>query len=131
MNPPEERLAPIAAITSVVLRIMPKPGPAAPIGYIYDPDPARKGDGGLLAAAAAFFAHQGHKVFHDPCLDLAAYCQAWGVTSTIVDVDRLPDHVLAAGLDLLDSLPPPSEGDIHGMSFMAEYLPTPPLAGAP
>ncbi len=110
---------------------MPKPGSAAPIGYIYNPDPACKGNGGLLAAVAAFFAHQGHKVFHDPCLDLAEYRQAWGVMLTIVDVDHLPDHVLTAGLDLLDSLLPLSKGDILGMSFMVEYFPTPLPAGAP
>ena len=43
--------------------------------------------------------------------------------STIVDVDRLPDHILSVGLDLLASS---FAGDTLGMSFMAEYLPVPP-----
>jgi hypothetical protein len=106
---------------------MPKVGSSAPIGYIYDPDPSRDGgEGGLLTAAAAFFTHQGHEVFRDPCPDLAAYRRAGRITSTIVDVDRLPDHILSAGLDLLDSFPPSSVGDTLGMSFMTEYLPVPP-----
>jgi len=46
--------------------------------------------------------------------------------STIVDVDHLPDHILSAGLNLLASFPPSSEGDTLGMSFMVEYLPVPP-----
>jgi hypothetical protein len=118
---------PLSVPTPVVLRIMPKVGSSAPIRYIYDPDPSRDGGaGGLLAAAAAFFTHQGHEVFRDPCPDLAAYRRAGRITSTIVDVDRLPDHILSAGLDLLDSFPPSSEGDTLGMSFMAEYLPVPP-----
>jgi hypothetical protein len=97
--------------TPVLLRIMPKAGSSAPIGYIYDPDPSRnRGEGGLLAAAAAFFTHQGHEVFWDSCPDLAAYCRAGRITSTIVNVDRLPDHILSAGLDLLASFPPSSAG---------------------
>ena len=120
--------SPLSAPAPVVLRIMPKTGSSAPIGYIYDPDPSRDGgEGGLLlAAAAAFFTHQGHEVCRDSCPDLAAYRRAGRITSTIVDVDRLPDHILSAGLDLLASFPPSSAGDTLGMSFMAEYLPVPP-----
>jgi hypothetical protein len=116
-----------AATTPVVLRIMPLPGSLAPIGYIYNPNPTHDGDGGLLAAASTFFTHQGHQVFHDPCPDLAAYCKDWRVTATIIDVDRLPDHILSAGLDLLKTPSPPSDADALGMSFMAAYL----LAPAP
>jgi len=107
---------------------MPKTGSSAPIGYIYDPDPSCDGgEGGLLAAAAAFFTHQGHEVFWDSCPDLTAYRRAGRITSTIVDMDRPPDHILSAGLDLLASFPPSSAGDTLGMSFMADYLPVPPL----
>ena len=127
MDPPHVTTAPVAATTPVVLRIMPLLGSQAPIGYIYDPTPARDGDGGLLAAASAFFAHQGHQVFLDPCPDLATYRRAGGIAEPIIDVDRLPDHVLTAGLDLLDSSPAPSAVDSLGLSFMAAYL----LAPAP
>ena len=127
MDPPNVTTAFVAATTPVVLRIMPLLGSPAPIGYIYDPTPARDGDGGLLAAASAFFAHQGHQVFLDPCPDLAAYRQAGGFMEPIVDVDRLPDHVLSAGLDLLESPSASSAVDALGMSFMAAYL----LAPAP
>jgi hypothetical protein len=58
MNPPNITTAFVTATTPVVLRIMPLIGSMAPIGYIYDPTPARDG-GGMLAAASAFFAHQG------------------------------------------------------------------------
>jgi hypothetical protein len=105
----------------VVLRIMPLIGSQAPIGY-YNPTPARDGDGGLLEAASAFFAHQGHQVFLDSCPDLAAYRQAGGFTEPIVKVDRLPNHVLTAGLNLLESSSPSSAVDALGMSFMAAYL---------
>ena len=112
---------PLSIPTPVVLCIMPKVGSSTPIGYIYNPDPSRdRGEG-----SAAFFTHQGHEVFWDPCPDLAAYRRAGRITPTIVDVDRLPDHILSAGLDLLDSLPPSSAGDTLGMSSMAEYLPAP------
>ncbi len=133
MNPPDDRLpSTFAASTPVVLRIMLKVGSLTPIGYVYDPDPSRDGgEGGLLAASAAFFTHQGHEIFRDPCPDLTAYRRAGRITSTIVDMDRLPDQILAAGLDLLASSPPSSAGDILGMSFMAEYLPAPPPAAAP
>ncbi len=119
--------APVATTTPVVLRIMPLLGSQALIGYIYDPTPARDGDGGLLVAASAFFAHQGHQVFLDPCPDLAAYRRAGGIAEPIIDVDRLPDHVLSAGLDLLNSSPAPSAVDSLGLSFMVAYL----LAPAP
>jgi hypothetical protein len=116
-----------AATTPVVLRIMPLPGSLAPIGYIYDPDSTRNGDGGLLAAASAFFTHQGHQVFLDPCLDLATYRKDRRVTATIINVDRLPDHILSTGLNLLDTPSPPSDADALGTSFMVVYL----LAPAP
>ena len=50
MNPPDNRLPPaFSASTPVVLRILPKAGSSAPIGYIYDPDPSRnEGKGGYL-----------------------------------------------------------------------------------
>ena len=128
MDPPHVTTASVAATTPVVLRIMPLLGSSAPIGYIYDPTPARDGDGGLLAAASAFFSHQGHQVFLDPCPDLAVYRRAGGVTEPIIDVDRLPDHVLSAGLDLLESSSASSKAmDAFGLSFMAAYL----LAPAP
>jgi len=101
---------------------MPLLGSLAPIGYIYDPTPARDGDGGLLAAASAFFAHQGHQFFLDPCPDLVAYRWAEGFAEPIIDVDRLPGYVLSAGLDLLESSPASLVVDSLGMSFMAAYL---------
>ena len=122
MDPPHVTTAPVAATTPVVLRIMPLLGSQAPIGYIYDPTPARHGDGGLLAAASAFFAHQGRHVFLDPCPDLVAYRWAEGFAEPIIDVDRLPGHVLSAGLDLLESSPASLVVDSLGMSFMAAYL---------
>ncbi len=72
----------------VVLRVLPLRGSPAPVGFIYDetPDPV---DGELLAAASAFFSHQGHQVYHDPCPDLAEYCRASGVpVASVVPVDR-------------------------------------------
>jgi hypothetical protein len=62
MNPPDDRPpSTFAAPTPVVLHIMPKARSSAPIGYVYDPDPScNGGEGGLLAASAAFFTHQGH-----------------------------------------------------------------------
>ena len=133
MNPPDDRSpSTFFASTPVVLHILPKAGSSAPIGYIYDPDPSRDGgEGGLLAASAAFFTHQGHEVFWDLCPDLTAYRRAGRITSTIIEVDRLPDHILTAGLNLLESSRPSSEGDILGISFMAEYLPNPPQAAVP
>jgi hypothetical protein len=128
MDLSNDALALNAATTPMVLQIMPLPGSLAPIGYIYDPDPACDGDGGLLAAASAFFTHQGHQVFHDPCPDLTAYRKDWRVTATIINVDRLPDHVLSAGLDLLKTPSPPLDADTLGTSFMAAYLLAPVLA---
>ena len=60
------------SLPPVVLRVLPLRGSPAPVGFIYDetPNPV---DGGLLAAASAFFSHQGHQVYHDPCPDLAEY----------------------------------------------------------
>ena len=50
--------SPLPVPSPVVLRIVPKVGSSAPIRYIYSPDPSCDGgDGGLLAASAAFFAH--------------------------------------------------------------------------
>ena len=50
MNPPDDRSSlAFSASTPVVLRILPKAGSSAPIGYIYDPDPSRnEGKGGYL-----------------------------------------------------------------------------------
>jgi hypothetical protein len=51
-------------LSPMVLRVLPLWVSSALIGFIYDttPDP----DGGLLAAALAFFSYQGHQVFRDP-----------------------------------------------------------------
>ena len=46
MDHPNVTTAFVAVTTPVVLRIMPLLGSPAPIGYIYDPTPARDGDGG-------------------------------------------------------------------------------------
>jgi hypothetical protein len=118
--PPVERTP---ALPPVVLRVMPLCGSPAPIGYIYDatPDP----DGGLLAAALAFFSHQGHQVVHDPCVDLGAYRRALGVGAIIIPVDNLPNHILLSGLDLLESLFAPSPVDVLGTSLMAAYVSSP------
>ena len=80
-----------------------------------------------MAAALAFSSHQGHQVFHNPCADVAAYCRSRGVVSLVVSVDRLPDHILSLGLELLDGLFAPSPTD-SGTAFMAAYLASPPLA---
>ena len=109
----------------MVLRVLPLRSSPAPIGYIYDATP--DADGGLLAAALAFFSYQGHQVFHDPCPDLAAYRWSRGVVSSVVPVDRLPDHILSSGLELLDGLFAPSPTD-SGTAFMAAYLVSPPSA---
>jgi hypothetical protein len=107
----------------LVLRVLPLWGSSAPVGYIYDatPDPEE----GLLAAAPAFFSHQGHQVFHDPCPDLAEYHRAMGVSSSaVVSVDRLPDHLLSSGLELMAGLcaPSPTDAEFMGTMFMATYL---------
>jgi hypothetical protein len=93
----------------------------------YDNDPTPYPDGRLLVAASAFFTHHGHQVFLDPCLDLVAYRRAGGITATIIDVDRLPDHVLSEGLHLFEPPSSSSEVDALGTSFMVAYL----LAPAP
>ena len=119
----------------VVLRVLPLRGSSAPVGFIYDatPDPV---DGDLLATASAFFFHQGHQVFHDPCPDLAAYCRSMGVPpSTVVPVNCLPDYLRNSGLEILAGLAAPSLTDTNfaGTAFMAAYLSPspsgPPLAG--
>jgi hypothetical protein len=122
MDLSNDTLAFNATTTPMVVRIMPLPGSLASIGYIYDPNPAQDGDGGLLAAASAFFTNQGHQVFHDPCPDLAAYHKDRRVTATIIDMDWLPNHILAAGLDLLKTTSPSSDADPLGTSFMVAYL---------
>jgi hypothetical protein len=99
---------------------MPLLGSPAPVGYIYDPTPSP--DGRQLAASSAFFIHHGHQVFLDPCLDLLVYRRAGGITATIIDVDRLPDHVLSEGLNLLEPPSSSSKMDALGTSFMAVYL---------
>ena len=109
----------------VVLRVLPLHSSPAPIGYIYDATP--DADRGLLAAASAFFSHQGHQVFHDPCPDLAAYCRSRGVVSSVVPVDQMPDHILSSGLELLDGFLAPSP-TASGTAFMAAYLASPPSA---
>jgi hypothetical protein len=86
----------------VVLRVLPLRGSPAPVRYIYDAAP--DAEGGLLAATLAFFSHQGHQVFHNPCPDLEAYRRTRGVVSSIVPVDRLPDHILSSGWELLEGL---------------------------
>ena len=120
----------------MILRVLPLRGSSAPVGFIYDatPDPV---DGGLLAAASAFFSHQGHQVFHDQCPDLDEYCRASGVSlASVVPVDRLPDYLLSSGLEIMAVLrsPSPTDTTVGGMAFMAGYLSSlasgPPLVGA-
>ena len=111
--------------TLVVLRVLPLRGSPAPVGYIYDDTP--DADGRLLAAALAFFSHQGHQVFHDPCPDLEAYRWTRGVVLSVVPVDHLPDHILSLGLELLDGLFAPLPTN-SGTAFMAAYLASPSLA---
>ena len=106
----------------LVLRVLPLRGSSAPVGFIYDatPDPIY---GGLLAAASAFFTHQGHQVFHDPCPDFVAYCRSMGLQpSTVVPVDRLPDYLLSSGLEILAAAPSPTDIELTGTAFMAAYL---------
>jgi hypothetical protein len=121
---PRSATGPVVPFTPlVVLRVLPLRGFPAPVGYIYDATP--DADGGLLAAASAFFFHQGHQVFHDPCPDLETYCRSRGVVLLVVPVDRLPDHILSLGLELLDGLFAPSPTDSE-TAFMAAYLAPPP-----
>jgi hypothetical protein len=124
------------SLPPVILRVLPLRGSSAPVGFIYDatPDPV---DGGLLAAASAFFSHQGHQVFHDQCPDLDEYCRASGVSlASVVPVDRLPDYLLSSGLEIMAVLrsPSPTDTTVGGMTFMAAYLSSsasgPPLVGA-
>ncbi len=123
-------------ISPMVLRVLPLWVSSAPVGSIYDatPDPDR----GLLATASAFFSHQGHQVFHDPCPDLAEYHPAMGVSAlAVVSVNRLPNHLLLLGLELMLGLraPSPTDAKFMGTMFMAVYLlPTasgPSLVGGP
>ncbi len=120
MDPPDDDTALVAATTPVVLWVMPLLGSPAPVGYMYNPTPSP--DGRLLAAASAFFTHHDHQVFLDPCPDLVAYHRAGGITATIIDMDRLPNHVLSKGLNLLEPPSSSSEVDALGTSFMAAYL---------
>ena len=109
----------------VVLQNLPLRGSPAPVRFIYDAAP--DAEGGLLAAALAFFSHQGHQVFHDPCLELEAYCWTRGVVLSIVPVNRLLDHILSSGWELLESLFAPLPTN-SGMAFLAAYLASPPSA---
>jgi hypothetical protein len=128
--------SPPPPLSPMVLRVLPLWASSVSIGFIYDttPDP----DGGLLAAALAFFSHQGHQVFHNPCPDLAEYCRAMGVSAlAVISIDRLPNHLLSSGLELMSSLhaPSPTNAEFMGTMFMAAYLlPTvsgPSLVGGP
>ncbi len=110
-------------LSPMVLWVLPLRGSSTPIGFIYNatPDP----DGGLLAAVSAFFSHQGHQVFHDPCPNLAEYCWAMGVSALVViSVDRLPNHLLSLGLELMSGLRAlsPTNTEFMGTMFMAAYL---------
>jgi hypothetical protein len=112
------------SLPPVVLRVLPLQRSSAPVGFIYNasPDPV---DGGLVAAASAFFSHQGHQVFHDPCPDLEAYCCSIGVLpSTVINIDRLPDYLLNSGLEILAgwAAPLPTDAALAGTAFMASYL---------
>ncbi len=76
--------------------MLPLRGSPAPVGYIFDATP--DAEGGLLATGLAFFSHQGHQVFHDPCPDLDAYRQVMSVLLPIIPVDHLLDHIHSSGL---------------------------------
>ncbi len=76
--------------------------------------------------ALAFFSHQGHQVFHDPCPDLEEYLRAMSVSLLIIPVDRLPDHILSSGLELMEGLFTPLPTNSFGTAFMAVYLVPPP-----
>ena len=123
-SPPIPSGPAVFSLPPIVLRVLPLQQSSAPVGFIYDasPDPV---DGGLVAAASAFFSHQGHKVFHDPCPDLEAYCRSMGVPpSTVVNIDRLPDYLLTSGLEILASWAAPllTNAALAGTAFMATYL---------
>ena len=80
-----------------------------------------------------FFSHQGHRVYHNPCPNLAEYCRTSGISvELVVPVDRLPDYLLSSGLDLLASLraPSPTGNTFGSTAFMAVYL-SPLALGAP
>jgi hypothetical protein len=102
----------------------PTHGSPAPVGYIYNATP--DADRGLLATASAFFSHQGHQVFHNPCPDLDEYLQAMSVLSPIIPIDPLPDCILSSGLELMEGLFTPSPTTSFGTAFMAAYLVPPP-----
>jgi hypothetical protein len=108
----------------MVLRVLPLRGSPAPVGYIYDA--TTDADGGLLAAALAFFSHHGHQVFYNPCPDLDEYRRAMSVSLPIIPVDHLPDHILLSGLELMEALFTPSPTNSFGTAFMAAYLESPP-----
>jgi hypothetical protein len=113
-----------SALPSVVLRVMPFCSSPTPIGYTYDATP--DADGGYLAAASAFFSHQGHQVFTNHCPNLDSYHQAMGVSTTIISVNKLPDHILSSSLELMEGLFAPSPTNSLGTTFMAAYLDSPP-----
>ncbi len=46
--------------------------------------------------------------------------------ATIIPVDRLANHILLSGLELMEGLFTPSLVDILGTVFMAAYLSSPP-----
>jgi len=104
----------------MVLQVLPLCGSSAPIGYIYDATPFP--DGGLLAAALAFFSHQGHQVAHDPCPNLSVYRSTLDPMAPIILVYCLPDHILSSRLKLMEGLVAPSPVDVFATSFMSEYL---------
>jgi hypothetical protein len=110
--PPLAAGAGAATLPPVVLQVLPLRGSPAPVGYIYDTTPDT--DRGLLAAALAFFSHHGHQVFHDPCPDLDEYLWAMSVSSPIISVNRLPDHILSSGLELMEGLFTPSPTNSFG-----------------
>jgi hypothetical protein len=123
-SPPLVAGAGAANLPPVVLQVLPLRGSPAPIGYIYDATP--DADGCLLAAALAFFSHHGHQVFHNPCPDLDKYLWAMSVSSPIIPVNRLPDHILLSGLELMEGLFAPSPTNSFGTAFMAAYHVSPP-----
>ena len=110
------------SLPPVVLRVLSLQGSSAPVGFIYDAtfDPM---DGGLLAAALAFFTHQGHQVFHNPCPDFLTYCCLMGLQPlAVVPVDCLPDYLLSSGLDISAAAPLPTVTELKSTAFMAAYL---------
>ncbi len=108
----------------MVLRVLPLRGSPAPVGYIHDA--TSDADGGILAAASAFFSHHGHQVFYNPCPDLDEYSRAMSMSLPIIPVDCLPDHILLSGLELMKALFTPLPTSSFGTTFMAAYLESPP-----